>query len=59
MWAVVLICDANEELAPELPGYTLTELIYRSSRSRVWRGVNAEKRPVIVKFSADDYPSER
>ena len=54
-----MICDPTEELPPELPGFRLTDLVYRSPRSRVWKGVNAESQSVMVKFPADDYPSER
>ncbi|WP_449421016.1 trifunctional serine/threonine-protein kinase/ATP-binding protein/sensor histidine kinase [Phormidium nigroviride] len=43
---------------PQLPGYTLTELIYPGTRTHVYRGVHQQsQQPVAIKVMKRDYPN--
>ncbi|AFY81973.1 trifunctional serine/threonine-protein kinase/ATP-binding protein/sensor histidine kinase [Oscillatoria acuminata] len=43
---------------PEVPGYTLTELIYPGNRTHVYRGVHQQsQQPVVIKVMKRDYPT--
>ncbi|AFY81975.1 putative ATPase [Oscillatoria acuminata PCC 6304] len=43
---------------PQLPGYTLTELIYPGNRTHVYRGVHQQsQQPVVIKVMKRDYPT--
>ncbi|AFY81977.1 trifunctional serine/threonine-protein kinase/ATP-binding protein/sensor histidine kinase [Oscillatoria acuminata] len=43
---------------PQLPDYTLTELIYPGTRTHVYRGVHQQsQQPVVIKVMKRDYPT--
>ncbi|WP_427159700.1 trifunctional serine/threonine-protein kinase/ATP-binding protein/sensor histidine kinase [Aliinostoc sp. HNIBRCY26] len=43
---------------PEISGYTITEQIYRGSRTAVYRGVQEnQKLPVVIKVLQQEYPT--
>ncbi|AFY81979.1 trifunctional serine/threonine-protein kinase/ATP-binding protein/sensor histidine kinase [Oscillatoria acuminata] len=43
---------------PQLPGYTLTDLIYPGTRTHVYRGVHQQlQQPVVIKVMKREYPT--
>lgn len=48
----------TQQSYPQLPGYTLTELIYPGTRTHVYRGVHQQsQQPVVIKMMKRDYPT--
>ncbi|MEM9117878.1 MAG: AAA family ATPase [Cyanobacteria bacterium P01_F01_bin.56] len=45
-------------MSPRLTGYTITDVIYRGTRTTVYRAVDtATQQPVVVKLLSQEYPS--
>lgn len=43
---------------PSIPGYCITQLVHRSSRTLVYRGIRlADEQPVVLKLPNSDFPS--
>ncbi|MEM9152368.1 MAG: AAA family ATPase, partial [Cyanobacteria bacterium P01_F01_bin.3] len=42
---------------PQIAGYILTQQLYKGSKTEVYRGVDTDQKPVIVKVLSQEYPS--
>ncbi|MBD2552821.1 AAA family ATPase [Limnothrix sp. FACHB-708] len=48
----------SEQSIPNIPGYTITEQLYRGSRTAVYRAVqDGDQRSVVLKILLSDYPT--
>ncbi|XGV88162.1 MAG: trifunctional serine/threonine-protein kinase/ATP-binding protein/sensor histidine kinase [Limnothrix sp. BL-A-16] len=52
------LTSSSSQSGPAIVGYTLTEQLYRGSKTAVYRGIqNADQRSVVVKVLLSDYPT--